>query len=325
MLISGICRGDDLQDTVGQPHPGLGTAWGAYFSKLLFPKSQTLMYLFWAAVFLLIYLLIFLQRAEVERTADGLATLTRSNWNWVLEPYVDPIRSADHVHTQLLKVGAQYFGKEKPSEAFVSAVDQFADDIRNGNFTDQRGEEFVANVRNLYVAYKEQHNEILKKSGFWYFYLLILIVAAYQIFVNGVYIELEKNTDGRRDTSTFLTEGAFNAIDLTILAGLTYMYFDAEWPIIGALVFVSYLGHMIRFGLYLSRITDRRTVAALSAYFLSVLMTLIMAGIENLRYLATGTVIILACVFLAFLTVRVIIPRIKGGAGRFAPYVPDPN
>jgi hypothetical protein len=279
------------------------------------------MYSFWIAVFSLIYLLIFLQRAEVAKSGDSFVNLASQNYNWVLRPYVDPMRSASDVQQDLLRIGQQFFGKEKLSEAYVSLVSQLAEDIRNRDFTDKEGKEFTENARNLYIAYKEQNIDVLKKSGFWYFYLLIVIVAIYQIFVNAVNIELERTTDRSRDASTTLTiEGAFNAIDLTILAALTYMYFDTEWPMLGALVFVSYVFHMIRFGIVLSQITNRPTIVALSAYLLSVLMTLIMTGIENMTYLVTGITIILLCIILAFLTVRFVIPLFKDGLRRIAPY-----
>jgi hypothetical protein len=318
--------GTRLHELIEQRRSGWLTRSGAGFRKLVFPKSATLMYLFWAFVFILISLLIHFQRDEVTRNGNIIANFARTQINWVLEPYVEPRRGADHARSELLGLGNQFFHKDRLNEAFVTLVNELADDIRNGNFNDQRGAGFVKAIREMYTSYQEQHNEILRKSGFYYFYLLIIIVIAYQLFVNAIYLVLDSTpaSDRDRDTSTFLTEGAFNAIDLTILAAITYMYFDAEWLTLSAVVFFSYLGHMVIFGIFLDKIKDRRTKAALSAYFLSVLMTLTMAGIENMTYLATGIFFISVCVLLAFFVVRVIMPRI-GGIGRLAPYIPGPS
>jgi hypothetical protein len=294
--------------------------------SFLLPESARLIYAFWAAVFLLIALLIGMQRNELGNKADIFAGFVRSDVRWVLGTNVDHRLGAAHFRSELLGLAIQYFGNGKVPEHYIRLVDSVVDEIQTGTFTERSGAELASHIRAAYISYWESHNETLRKSGFYYFYLLILLVLTYQLFVNIVYSVLRTSASSDQDTSAFLAEGAFNAIDLTILAGLTSMYFDAEWLKLSALIFLSYLAHMLLFGTFLGMITDRRTKAALSAYFASVLMTVVMAavGIESLQYLLTGMSTILLCVLIAYLTVRHILPHV-GGVGRFAPYMPGPS
>lgn len=142
--------------------------------------------------------------------------------------------------------------------------------------------------------------------------------------MNCIYYLLRTSPKGpKRDTSVFFIEGAFNAIDLTILAGLTSIYFNQDligfWSILpNSLLFLCYLAHVTIFGVFIARTKDRETKAANAAYFSSLFMSLVVGavGIESIPYLLIGICTILICVSIAM-----VIPNFPH-IGRLAPYLP---
>jgi hypothetical protein len=263
--------------------------------------SHLVYWALWVITFGLIFTIITVQDSNVTENADKLSNIIRRYVEQVQRNVDQVQRSSDVAHIadferNVTDLGEESFGRHEVPEQYYAYLRAAVRDIENRHFSRDRGLTFARDLRQVYLDHRRATNEVLRR-GLDSLYIFIYIVVMYQIIVTGIYLLLELSGPTKWNDLTLFTEGAFNAIDLGILATVTAVYFDRDSKLINTVIFLSYAFHVLYFARFIlvadrrgAFIDNRRKFAAVATYLIALLMPMVMAAIhiESRQYFITG-------------------------------------
>jgi cell division protein FtsW (lipid II flippase) len=208
--------------------------------------------------------------------------------------------ASKYFENDLLQCARQLFGSIHVPDAYRARIEQAANLVMTGQFTDNDVNKLKTDLTRIYTDQILIDRGLFRKVTHSLLYSIVLVLI-YQLVVNFVYGMIGDSRQHR-----IIAEGAFNAVDLGILAGLTTIYFDDEFWWSG-IIFFAYFVHLVYLGAILSNplFHDRRMIATITAYISAVLMPILIAAValDSWKYPAFGVGIILMCMLLAFLVI----------------------